>query len=101
MQEIVWATAIIAHFFSADKRKCMSASSGTSGTTNTMYIIFFILWQIIVENSFDIIDIVAQAIDEARSNIHVGGSVVHTELDADDVKIVDAVRDTLVREGLI
>lgn len=39
--------------------------------------------------------------DEARSNIHVGGTVVHTELDADDRRIVDAVRDTLVREGLI
>lgn len=39
--------------------------------------------------------------DEARSNIHVGGTVVHTELDADDRRIVDAVRDTLVREGLV
>lgn len=39
--------------------------------------------------------------DEVRSNIHVGGSVVHTELDADDRRIIDAVRDTLTREGLV
>jgi glutathione synthase len=38
--------------------------------------------------------------DEARSNIHVGGSVVLSEIDDDDRRIVDAVRDTLVREGL-
>jgi len=39
--------------------------------------------------------------DEARSNIHVGGSVVHSELDENDWRIIDAVRDTLVREGLV
>lgn len=39
--------------------------------------------------------------DEVRSNIHVGGSVVHTTLDADDLRIIDTVRDSLARDGLI
>lgn len=37
---------------------------------------------------------------DLRSNIHVGGRVVKTELDADDRRIVDAVAETLRREGL-
>jgi glutathione synthase len=39
--------------------------------------------------------------DDLRSNIHVGGSVVNTTLDADDLRIIDAVRDSLQREGLV
>lgn len=38
--------------------------------------------------------------DEARSNIHVGGSVQAATLDAADRAIVDAVRDALVSDGL-
>lgn len=39
--------------------------------------------------------------DEARSNIHVGGTVVHSELTAADRRIIDAVRDSLVADGLV
>ncbi len=39
--------------------------------------------------------------DDVRSNIHVGGSVVATELDAADLRIVAAVRDRLRAEGLV
>ena len=38
--------------------------------------------------------------DDVRSNIHVGGSVVATEITADDQKIVDAVAPRLVAAGL-
>ncbi|MBL8601892.1 MAG: glutathione synthase [Myxococcales bacterium] len=38
--------------------------------------------------------------DEARSNIHVGGSVVPATLDADDQAIVAAVRPRLKADGL-
>lgn len=39
--------------------------------------------------------------DEARSNIHVGGTVVHAEITPADRRIIDAVRDSLVADGLI
>lgn len=38
--------------------------------------------------------------DDLRSNIHVGGSVVATEIDADDQRIVDGVRERLEKDGL-
>ncbi len=38
--------------------------------------------------------------DEARSNIHVGGTVVHAELTPADLRIVDVVRESLARDGL-
>lgn len=38
--------------------------------------------------------------EELRSNIHVGGTVVHAELDDDDLRIVDALRERLRSEGL-
>ena len=38
--------------------------------------------------------------DDLRSNIHVGGTVVKTELDADDKKIVAGVAEKLRRDGL-
>ncbi|MCC7535599.1 MAG: glutathione synthase [Deltaproteobacteria bacterium] len=38
--------------------------------------------------------------DEARSNIHVGGSVVATELDDDDLRICARLRDPLRHDGL-
>lgn len=39
--------------------------------------------------------------DEARSNIHVGGTVVHSEITAADQRIIDTVRDSLVADGLV
>jgi glutathione synthase len=39
--------------------------------------------------------------DDVRSNIHVGGSVEAVELDADDHKIIAAVRTRLRKDGLI
>lgn len=39
--------------------------------------------------------------DDVRSNIHVGGSVVKAELDAQDLRIVAAVRDRLRADGLV
>jgi glutathione synthase len=38
--------------------------------------------------------------DDVRSNIHVGGTVVHAELTPADLLIVDALRDRLRSEGL-
>jgi len=38
--------------------------------------------------------------DDLRSNIHVGGSVVHSELDDADQTIVDAMRERLAADGL-
>lgn len=38
--------------------------------------------------------------DEVRSNIHVGGTVEHAELTADDLRIIDALRERLRSEGL-
>ncbi|MDH5490697.1 MAG: glutathione synthase [Myxococcales bacterium] len=39
--------------------------------------------------------------DDLRSNIHVGGSVVHAEIDAADERIIEAVRPRLLRDGLL
>lgn len=38
--------------------------------------------------------------DEVRSNIHVGGSVVATEISADDRRIIELVRPKLASDGL-
>ncbi len=38
--------------------------------------------------------------DDARSNIHVGGSVVPAEVDANDRRIIEAVAPRLKRDGL-
>ena len=38
--------------------------------------------------------------DEVRSNIHVGGSVVATEISPDDRRIIDLVRPKLAADGL-
>lgn len=38
--------------------------------------------------------------DDLRSNIHVGGSVIHADLDDADTKIVAAVRERLAADGL-
>lgn len=38
--------------------------------------------------------------DDVRSNIHVGGSVVHAEIDDNDRKIIDAVSPRLAEDGL-
>jgi len=38
--------------------------------------------------------------DDVRSNIHVGGTVAHAELDDRDREIVEAVRDRVIEDGL-
>jgi glutathione synthase len=40
------------------------------------------------------------AAGETRANLHVGGRAVKTTLDADDRRIVDAIRPSLLRDGL-
>lgn len=38
---------------------------------------------------------------DLRSNIHVGGRVVHTEIDAADRRIIDTMRERMKRDGLV
>jgi len=38
---------------------------------------------------------------DLRSNIHVGGRVVHAEIDDADRRIIDAMRDRMKRDGLV
>jgi hypothetical protein len=53
----------VPHLTGGDQRDAHTSTSGPRGSTNAVHIVFFVWWNIVVDDHFDVVDVDASAYD--------------------------------------